>query len=110
MNGVQVLHDATPSVVIDDLHVQRIPSLPAEADAPLVIDPDAPLPLAVAGQALQPIRGRHSEIFDPDRTVQHPKLAQSHLLNVLRQAARATEPKNSFGLAASERSNHRAML
>jgi hypothetical protein len=35
-------------VVIDDLDVVRIAALPAEADAPLVVDPNAGLAFAIA--------------------------------------------------------------
>jgi len=51
-------------VIVDDFDVQRswgaLRSF--EADPPLIIDPDAPLPLAVSLQGFQPITGKPSEI------------------------------------------------
>jgi len=50
-------------MVIADLHVLRIRSGPAEADAPLVIDSDRMLADAVAFESLQPVSWRDSKIL-----------------------------------------------
>ena len=42
-------------MVIDDLNVVRIAITPPKANPPLIVDPDAVLPLSVTGQRLQPI-------------------------------------------------------
>src|SRR5258706_11741463 len=43
------------SVVVHDLHVFRAAVTPHEAHAPLVVDADAVLPVAVAMQPLEPV-------------------------------------------------------
>jgi len=43
------------SVVVDDLNVTRIRINPPETDPPLVIDPNAMLPLSVTGESFQAI-------------------------------------------------------
>jgi hypothetical protein len=45
-------------MVVDYFDVERVTLDPAKADAPLVIDTDAVLPLAVAFERFQPIAGR----------------------------------------------------
>ncbi len=42
-------------MVIDDLDIRSIAILPGKADAPLVVDPDAPMAGAVAGELLKPV-------------------------------------------------------
>jgi len=56
-------------VVVRDFNVVRVAVVPAEADAPLVIDPDAPLARAVAFQRLKPVAGWNTEILQPRRRV-----------------------------------------
>ena len=50
-----------PLVIIDDLNIKRRAAVKTEADAPLVVDADTPLPIAVAVQRLQPIAGRDTQ-------------------------------------------------
>jgi len=45
-------------VVIYDLHVMSIFSIPNEANAPSVIDPDAMLPRTIANKLLKPVSRR----------------------------------------------------
>tara|TARA_B100001971_G_scaffold201097_2_gene213501 strand:+ start:3952 stop:4251 length:300 start_codon:yes stop_codon:yes gene_type:complete len=57
-------------VIIGDFNIVSVSSIPAEADAPLLIDADAMLPEAVAGKRLKAIgRGdaefiKRSGVFD----------------------------------------------
>ena len=44
-------------MVIDDFNVMGIPFMPAETDAPLVVDADTPLPGSVAGELFKAIAG-----------------------------------------------------
>jgi hypothetical protein len=53
--GHSLTADPRGSVIVHDLHVKRVAVLPTEADAPLVVDADAPLALAVALEGLEPI-------------------------------------------------------
>jgi len=49
--------------MIYDFNVIRIAPGPPEADAPLIVDPDAMLAGTVALQFLQPVAGRHPQIL-----------------------------------------------
>lgn len=64
--------------MINDLDVNRTerPARPLEADSPLVIDPDAVLPLPVALQSFKPVSGQDRKILNSDRCVE---LIQFHL-------------------------------
>jgi len=47
-------------MIVDDLYVVGVTSFPPETDAPLVVDPDTVLTLAIALQSLQAIRRWHA--------------------------------------------------
>src|SRR3546814_17992820 len=82
-------HRSSPaaSVVIDDLHVVRIAAAPAEADTPLVVDPDAVLSLAIAFEQLQPVCGRNPQVIERSGGVEHAQLAPGDLLDQIGRAS-----------------------
>jgi hypothetical protein len=49
-------------MVIDDLDHLGAAFPPDKADAPLIVDPDAVLPSAIAFERLKPVAGRRPEI------------------------------------------------
>jgi hypothetical protein len=51
-------------MIVDDFDVQRarLALRPLEADPPLIIDPNAPLPLTVSPQSFQPITGKPRQV------------------------------------------------
>jgi hypothetical protein len=51
-------------VIVHDLNVVRIAGVPAEANLPLVVDPDAVLPLSITPQPFESITRRHPQIVD----------------------------------------------
>jgi len=57
-------------MVVDDFHVVGVALPPHEADAILIIDPDAVLALALAVQRFQPVSGRHTQIIQRHGGVQ----------------------------------------
>src|SRR3972149_165498 len=56
-------------VVVRNLDIRRVAIDPAKADAPLVIDADAPLPGPILLQKFQPITWRNSQTLDAGRCV-----------------------------------------
>jgi hypothetical protein len=52
------------SVIIDDLDVVGIPTGPAEADPPLVVDPDAVLAVPISCQCFETIARRGLEVVE----------------------------------------------
>jgi hypothetical protein len=63
-------------MVVDDFHVVGFTLPPHEADAILIIDPDAVLALALAVQRLQPVSGRHPQIIQRHRGMQQEELLE----------------------------------
>src|SRR3954469_10030283 len=53
------------SVIIDNLDVRRArrPIWPFKTDAPLIVDPDAVLPLPIALQRFEPVAGQRRQIM-----------------------------------------------
>ncbi len=47
----------------------RISCAPPEANAPLIVDPNAVLPRSITLELLQPIPGRYAKVFEPHRSV-----------------------------------------
>jgi hypothetical protein len=62
-------------VIVHDLYVVRVAVSPNEADAVLVVDPNAVLSLAISPQLLESITGRDPEIANVGGGVQYEKLA-----------------------------------
>jgi hypothetical protein len=69
------------SMVVNDFHRMGIRSLPAEADAPLVIDPNAILACAVTLQGFQSVAGWNPKLIQPAGLVQPQQFAPGHSLN-----------------------------
>ena len=84
-------------MVVDDFHVVRAVRLPTEADAPLVVDSDAPRSLPVAVERLEPVPGRDPERFHPDGRVQHVEFSQRDAGKRMELAAIAV-PRERFGI------------
>ncbi len=61
-------------MIIHDLDIVCVPFAPNEADTPLVVDPDAVLPLSVAVQGFQAISRRRYQVSQFRGAVQLPKL------------------------------------
>lgn len=57
-------------MIINDLDIKSIAIGKGEADAPLIVDADAPLPGAIAAELFQAIAWRYAQIFDGMRRVQ----------------------------------------
>jgi len=69
-------------VVVNHLNVVRVTLSPPKAQAPLVVDPDTPLPRPISAQFLQAISRRRLEILKRGRCIQYPEFPESHSENV----------------------------
>jgi len=74
-----------PLVVFHDLDIMHPVSLPDEADAPLVVYPDAVLSFAVAFQRFRMIAGGTIQILYILCGGQHAKFATCSYLSIRRQ-------------------------
>jgi len=73
-------------MIIDNLNLNCIAVCPFEADSPLLVDPDAPLPAARSTQLLEMIRRRNSQVIERNRAMKHAQLSERDLLNLARQS------------------------
>ena len=97
-------------MVIRDLDVVSIACFPAKADAPLIVDPDAPLALAITAEFLESIPRRDAEIFERDGGIELPQLAQRNALQVSTEPPSRSAVEELLRLLASEASDHRAII
>ena len=63
------------SVVISEPHVLGVGSLPAENDAPLVVDANAVKPSQIADECLQAVSGRDTQVDERMSGIEHIKLS-----------------------------------
>ena len=61
-------------MVVNDLDVEGIALLPAKANAPLIVDADRVLALAVALQRLEPVAGQAGKVFKRGGSVEDLEL------------------------------------
>jgi hypothetical protein len=61
-------------VVVDNLNIKSIAILEAKAQAPLVIDANAPLTSAASTQTLQPVARQNAKILEGVCVIQHLQL------------------------------------
>ena len=93
-------------MVIDDFDVMRIVVVPAEADAPLLVNSNAVLAFSVAAESFEVIARRYSESFDLSDSGNDSKLIQCSLLNVAWELPRKMASKYFGRFFASEALNH----
>ena len=84
----------------------RIPCLPAEANAPLVVDPDAVLPGTVTHELLKTVARWHAEVREVHGGVQLAQLAERHPLNTWRETPRRLSLEEPGGLPVPKAPNH----
>lgn len=93
-------------VVVSYLDVCGTCGCPGEADAPLVVDADAVLPLAVAVQLLEAVARRNPKVVDVFGGVEDQELAVSNSLKVGAERADVRAMPDELGLLARERLDH----
>lgn len=73
-------------MIIYDFNVMGVSFLPAEADAPLVINTNTPLPVAVAGELFKTIAGRHPQKVESGCCMELFQFALGRPLGILGQS------------------------
>lgn len=97
-------------MVIDDLDIEGVSVMEPEAQAPLLVDPDAPLPSPVAAQRLQSIRRRNAQVLESCRGVELDQSPDRPGANVGRKAPALPRRVEPFRIGVCERPDHRTML
>jgi len=93
-------------MVIDDFHLERVSIRPLKADAPLLVDADAVLTLAVTLESFELIRRRDHEIAQIYRTVEIFELLARPLLDPTVESFHELSAKDRLGVLALERPDH----
>jgi hypothetical protein len=97
-------------VVIHDLDIVSVTRFPAEANAPLIVDPNAPLSRAITSKPLKAVSRWNSEIVQGDRSVELPQLAQCDALDICSEPLNEPAVEELLGILASEAPDHRPMI
>ena len=108
MHGWHIaFHDyISQSVVVHDFDIIGVPVHPLEADAPLVVDPYAPLTFSVSNQFLEHICRWNTQKHKGCSTMDLGKLSKSRALNGLREPRRESPSENFLRFCILERLYH----
>jgi hypothetical protein len=93
-------------MIVNYFNLVRIVFLPAEADAPLVVDPNAPLATTAAFERLQSVAGKCGQVSQPLGIVQHTQFAQCYSLHGVIQPPRESAMPEALGFFAGKACNH----
>ena len=74
-------------MIVDDLHIVSVPVVPDEADAILIIDPNAVLAAPVARECLEPVTRERRQVAEFSSCVQLLQLPLSDPRHLLQPAA-----------------------
>lgn len=92
-------------MIINDLDLVRVTISPDEADAVLVVDPDAVLSSSIAGQRFEPIARERAQIPESARRVHLQQLSLGHPCNTT-ETATDSSGKQRLGFLVAKRANH----
>jgi hypothetical protein len=98
----------SPLVVIDDLYITSIAGAPSEANAPLIVDPDAVLTSPVAFQRFQSIPRWNAEKVESRRRIDLQQLSMCNSLYAGRKAPAMLAPKELFRFSIRKALDHQA--
>ena len=97
------------SVLEPDFDILGRATLPGETDSEPIVDPNAVLPLAPAGQGFKPVAGDGGKIFQFVGVLDHAELPAGYFRDVTESPA-AAAPEKFLGLFAAERADHKAII
>jgi hypothetical protein len=92
-------------VIVHNLHVQGIAAAPDEADAPLIVNTNAVLTMAIPVQGFQMIPRRGCQIAQFRGAIQLPELSLGYAFKTL-EAPTALAVKESFRLRTAKGLDH----
>ena len=93
-------------MIIRHFDLVRIAILPLKADAPLIVNSNTILSLAVAMQFFQPIAGGHPDILKRLRSVQNQQLPEGSAAQLMGESFDWFTKEDSFRLSVTEASDH----
>lgn len=96
-------------MIVDNFNFMRMILMPEEADAPLVIDPNAVLPVAVALERLEMIAGRDKQVRQPGTGIEHSQLSASNAQYIRGEALGGLAQEHTGGAFAAKALDHTVM-
>lgn len=102
----QFLHIIDSVAIICNLDFVRLAIVPAETDAPLVVDADRELAGSISTQLLQAVAGRSKQVAEVFRFVQIKQLAPRGFLNSRRELPGLASFENVSGFIAGKTLDH----
>jgi len=97
-------------VVVRDLHIVGIRTLPAKADAPLIVDPNAVLPLPATNELLKAIPRRRPQVIQHVRSVKNEEFPESCPLDLGGETRCPDAPEYPFRVPILEAADHGLIL
>ena len=70
-------------MIINHSHVSSVPFVPFETDSVLSVHTNAELPFSVSAQSFEPIRGRHFQILERQRSMEQQQPHPNFLLDLM---------------------------
>jgi len=74
-------------MIVRDLDIVGVALGPSEADTPLIVDPNAHLPCAIAFQSFESIPGWVAQVLNRDCGIELPEFAKRPILNAAGKSA-----------------------
>jgi hypothetical protein len=96
-------------VIVHDFHIQCITATPNKADAPLIVNPDAVLTVAIPAQGLQMISRRRCQIAQFRCAIELAEFPLGNALKTLETPA-ALAVKKSFGIRVAKGLDHQVSV
>ncbi len=95
-------------MVVHDLDVVGVTSVPPKTYSPLVVDADAVLSSPVPGESLQPISGRDPKVLELLCSVQHHELSQCRPLHHRAPGLHPLSPEETVRICVCEAQDRHA--
>jgi hypothetical protein len=93
-------------VIVYELNIVSVSLVPAEADTPLVIDPNAVLSLSISSQFLKAISRRDNKVVQSLRRIQQEQLPLSAAPQITREFPRRLAVKYLFSFFGRKSPDH----
>jgi len=93
-------------MIVNDLDIVRVSVFPAEADPPLIVDPNAMLSGAIVSQLLEAIAGWDPKVVQLLSRIDGNQLAEHRALKLRRKPTDLFSSEKPLGVAIAEAVDH----
>jgi hypothetical protein len=92
-------------MIVDNFHIVSVPIMPDKTDAPLLIDANRVLALAISAERFQLVSGRGGQNREFRRSMKLQELSQSHSIKGA-ETFRALVPEKLLGVLGAKALDH----